>query len=98
MSKVWFLSKVLFELICHLSEFISLLSLHLAAWTEFKSEGCSASCGEGTERFTRACVGAGECEGDDFLEQPCKDLPVCGKTNYLANRILTKLIMIFLFK
>ena len=82
----------------HNSMNVSTSFFPLAAWTEFKSEGCSASCGEGTERFTRACVGAGECEGDDFLEQPCKDLPVCGKTKYLANRILTKLIMIFLFK
>ena len=75
------MSKVSFELIFNLSKCISLssLSLPLAAWTEYESEGCSASCGEGTERFTRACVGAGECEGDDFVEQPCNDLPICGK-------------------
>ena len=50
-----------------------------AYWTDFVSTGCSASCGEGTETFVRTCEGAGECEGEAVLQQPCTDLPVCGK-------------------
>ena len=49
-----------------------------AAWTAWESQGCSASCGEGDEMFTRSCVGAGDCEGDAFMTQPCEDLPMCG--------------------
>ncbi len=60
-----------------------------AEWTEFKSQGCSATCGEGTETFTRECVGAGECEGDAFLTQPCKDLPVCGKFEIYHRTVQT---------
>ena len=57
------------------------ISFHflLATWTEFISEGCSTSCGEGEEKFTRICEGAGECLGEPILMIPCKDLPVCGK-------------------
>ena len=55
-------------------------NLFLAAWTEFVSQGCSASCGEGMETFTRTCVGAGECpQGDSFELRPCIDQPACGK-------------------
>ena len=61
--------------------------MFLAAWTEFQSEGCSATCGSGTERLTRVCVGAGQCEGNDFFEQPCKNLPVCGKSAVFCKRI-----------
>ena len=51
-----------------------------AAWAEWESQGCSASCGEGLHRYTRVCVGAGECEeGDDTKFEPCADLPACGK-------------------
>ena len=50
-----------------------------AAWTEWESQGCSTSCGEGDESFTRSCVGAGECDGEDTKIEPCQDLPICGK-------------------
>ena len=50
----------------------------LAVWAEWESQGCSASCGEGVHTFTRACVGAGECEGDDTKYEACEDLPTCG--------------------
>ena len=50
-----------------------------AAWTDFTSQGCSASCGEGIETLTRSCVGAGECIGEPILQRPCDNLPVCGK-------------------
>ena len=57
-----------------------MLSLSLpAAWTDFETQGCSVSCGEGIETLTRSCVGAGECIGESILQRPCSNLPVCGK-------------------
>ena len=60
---------------------------HLASWTEWKSQGCSASCGEGLEEFTRLCVGAGECDGDDTKIEPCTDLPVCGRNTHTSMKV-----------
>ena len=54
-------------------------NLSSASWTGWKSQECSASCGESLRRYTRLCVGAGRCIGDDTKFEPCVDLPECGK-------------------
>merc|ERR1712025_563105 len=48
-----------------------------AFWLDWESQGCSATCGQGMETFTRKCLGAGECVGESTKQAPCKDLPSC---------------------
>ena len=55
--------------------------LFAATWTEWDSQGCSTSCGEGFESFNRSCVGAGECTGENRKIEPCRNLPACGKSS-----------------
>ena len=51
-----------------------------ASWSGWESQGCSVTCGEGFHKYTRNCVGAGDCIGDDTKFDPCQGLPICGKT------------------
>merc|ERR1712179_270513 len=45
---------------------------HLAEWTKWEPKGkCSAECGEGTQTFTRKCLGVGSCEGEMKKNDTC---------------------------
>ena len=77
--------KLLKKFVCKSGDTFVFLKLVTATWTQWQSQGCSVSCGEGLQKYTRVCVGAGQCLGDATKFEPCADLPACGKTDINKN-------------
>lgn len=41
-------------------------------WSDWEADDCSASCGKGTQKFTRVCLGPGRCTGNDKKHEDCQ--------------------------
>ena len=59
------------------AHFINISAVH-GGWSEWTMSGtCSASCGNGTQKYTRKCDnpapenGGDDCKGDSTKTEPC---------------------------
>lgn len=53
------------------------LTFLAAKYGEWVSEGCSVTCGTGTEKFNRKCTGYGSCTGLATKTEACNTNKAC---------------------